>query len=78
MTTTELQKTYNRLYRYIQADRMNTRPGTPAHKLADQAMADATTIKDALKAVLAITEAVETPMRQPALLDVVGRREEFA
>ena len=77
MTTTELQKTYNRLYRYIQADRMNTRPGTPAHKLADQAMADATTIKDALELLLA-ESAETTPMRQPALIQVAGRREEFA
>lgn len=80
MTTEELQTTYKRLYRFIQSERFMRdivfKDGDPrrAGKLkdADQAMADATALKDALKALM------PAEAQQAALLDVPSVRKEFA
>lgn len=57
MTIQELQERYGRLYRYIQADRLHTYPGSRARALADAAMADVEALKQALKPLLAGREA---------------------
>ena len=57
MTPHELQERYARLYRYIQADRLHTYPGSHARALADAAMADVEAMKRALKPLLAGHEA---------------------
>lgn len=89
MDLNELQAIYKRLYKFIQAERfMRDKVFPEGHvsrksKLAaaDQAMADATALKDALKALLQETQ-VHTPI-QDVLLDVPAattptRRKEFA
>lgn len=57
MTIHELQERYARLYRYIQADRLHTYPGSHARALADVAMADVEAMKRALKPLLVGREA---------------------
>lgn len=52
MTVQELQERYGRLYRYIQADRLHTYPGSQARAQADAAMADVEALKRALKPLL--------------------------
>ena len=79
MTIQELQTIYKRLYRTLQKERfMRLKVFPPGHekhteKLSqiDQALADATAIKDALKHYL-------QPIEQPTLLDVPPTRREFA
>lgn len=73
MTLEELKGEYRKLYTFIQQERMMRLkvfpPGHPKHveKLAaaDEAMAAATAIKDAFKAML-----IEGQPQQQALLDV--------
>lgn len=59
MTTQELQERYARLYRYIQADRLHTYPGSHARAQADAAMADVEALKRALKPLLVASEQEE-------------------
>lgn len=70
MTLTELRTTYKRLYRTLQKERfMRMKVFPPGHakhgeKLGeiDQALADVTAIKDAIKVLLDETEPTQAPL----------------